>query len=123
MVATPPDIIVLGTDWRNRSLLRAQLIEEGYDVVAVDQWPIPALYRRHGLEPRLLLIDLQGLPATRETLNEVRDSVRPDHVLVLTALGSLPAPEVRAFGFNVVERPASIGEVVAATAALLSDHV
>jgi hypothetical protein len=45
----PPDVIVLGPEWPERALLRAQLIEEGYEVVAVDAWPIPRPYRRAGM--------------------------------------------------------------------------
>jgi hypothetical protein len=42
----PPDVIVIGAEWPERALLRAQLIEEGHEVIAVDTWPIPRLYRR-----------------------------------------------------------------------------
>ena len=59
----PPDVIVLGPQWPQRALLRAQLIEERYEVVAVDAWPIPRLYRRAGMTPRVLLIDLHELHA------------------------------------------------------------
>jgi hypothetical protein len=38
----------------------------------------------------------------------------------VTALGSLTGKEVRGLGFNVIERPATIGQIVAATGALLS---
>jgi hypothetical protein len=48
----PPDVILLGPEWPERALLRAQLIEDGYDVVAIDAWPIPRLYRRSGMRPR-----------------------------------------------------------------------
>jgi hypothetical protein len=116
----PPDVIVLGAGWPERALLRAQLIEEGHEVVAVDSWPIPRLYRRAGMKPRVLLIDLHQLPNPRETLDEVRLVLPPERVLVVTALGSLTAGEVRARGFHVIERPASIGQIVGATAALLS---
>jgi hypothetical protein len=97
---------------------RAQLTEEGHEVVAVDRWPIPRLYRRAGMKPGVLLIDLLELPDPRETLDAVR--LPPERVLVVTALGSLPAAEVRARGFHVIERPASIGQIVSQTAALLS---
>jgi hypothetical protein len=30
-----PDVMVLDSEWRDRALLRAQLIEEGYEVVGV----------------------------------------------------------------------------------------
>jgi hypothetical protein len=116
----PPDVIVLGAEWPERALLRAQLIEEGHEVVAVDTWPIPRLYRRTGMKPRVLLIDLHELPNPRETLDEVRFVLPPERVLVVTALGSLAAGEVRERGFNVIERPVTIGQIVSETAALLS---
>jgi hypothetical protein len=116
----PPDVIVLGAEWPERALLRAQLIEEGHEVVAVDTWPIPRLYRRPGMKPRVLLIDLHKLPNPREMLDEVRFVLPPERVLVVTALGSLTAGEVRARGFHVIERPVSIGQIVSETAALLS---
>jgi hypothetical protein len=115
-----PDVIVLDAQWPERALLRAQLIEEGHEVVAVDTWPIPPLYRRPGMTPRVLLIDLRELPKPRETLEEVRFAVPPERVLVVTALGSLTGDEVRALGFNVIERPATIGQIVAEVGALLA---
>jgi len=116
----PPDVMVLGSVRRDRALLRAQLIEDGFEVVAVDGWPIPRVYRRPGMKPRLLLIDLHELPRPRETLDEVRLIFPAEQVLVVTALGSLPAEQVRQFGFNVVERPVMIGDVVRSAAELLS---
>ena len=115
-----PDVLVIGGIWPQRALLRAQLIEEGYEVSAVDAWPIPRRYRLPGTTPRVLLIDLQGLPDPRAMLNEVPLVVPRDRVVVVTALGALPGDEVRRLGFNVVERPASIGQVVAATTKLLT---
>jgi hypothetical protein len=120
MIPKPPDVIVLGAEWPQRALLRAQLIEEGHEVVAVDTWPIPRLYRRPGMKPRVLLIDLRELPKPRETLEEVRVVLPPERVLVVTAIGSLTGEEVRGLGFNVIERPVTIGLIVAATGALLS---
>jgi hypothetical protein len=66
------------------------------------------------------LIDLHKLPNLREMLDEVRFVLPPERVLVLTALGSLTAEEVRARGFHVIERPVSIGQIVSETTALLS---
>ena len=120
MEPKPPDVIVLGAVWPGRALLRAQLIDEGHEVVAIDTWPIPRLYRQPGMKPRVLLIDLHELPKPRETLNEVRVVFPPDRVLVVTALGSLAVDELRALGFNVVARPASIGQIVATIGELLS---
>ena len=116
----PPDVILLGAKWPERALLRAQLIEEGHEVVALDHWPIPRLYRRSGMKPRVLLIDLHEFPNPRDTLDEVRFVLPPERVLVVTALGSLTGEEVRRRGFKVIERPATIGQIVAAAGELLS---
>ena len=32
----PPDIVLLSADWPSRALIRAQLLEEGFEVVATD---------------------------------------------------------------------------------------
>lgn len=117
---TPPDIILLGPEWPERALLRAQLIEEGYDVVALDVWPIPRLYRRPGMKPRVLLIDLRGLPDPRETLDEVRFVIPPDRVLVITALGGLTNDDVRRLGFPVIGRPATVSQIVSTVRGVLS---
>jgi hypothetical protein len=116
----PPDVLVVCAEWPERALLRAQLIEESYEVVAVDTWPIPPLYRRPGMKPLVLLIDVHELPNPRDTLDEVRFVMPPERVLVVTALGSLTAEEVEKRGFNVIARPATIDQIVAATARLLS---
>jgi hypothetical protein len=116
---TPPDIVLLGPEWRERALLRAQLIEEGHDVIAIDAWPIPRLYRQPGMTPRMMIVDLHGLPDPRATLDELRLVIPPDRVLVVTALGTLTADEIRRLGFRTIARPATIGEIVAAAASLL----
>jgi hypothetical protein len=121
MDPTPPDVIFLGAEWRERALLRAQLIEEGLEVVAIDEWPMPRVYRLPGMKPRVLLIDLQGLPNPRETLDELRFVLPPDRVLVVTALGALTGNEVRRLGFTAIERPVTIGQIAAATVSLVAD--
>jgi NTE family protein len=120
MDQTPPDVILLVAEWRERALLRAQLIEEGYDVIATDTWPIPRRYRQPDMKPRVLIVDLRGLPDARATLEEVRFVIPPDRVLVLMALGALTENEVRRLGFKALERPTTVGQVVAAAATLLS---
>jgi DNA-binding response OmpR family regulator len=114
-----PDVLLLASEWPERALLRAQLIEEGYEVVAVEAWPLPKLYRVPGMEPRLLLVDLQGLSRPRETLAELWQVGGPTRVLVVTALGTVTADEARALGFDTIQRPATIGQIVTAVAALL----
>lgn len=115
-----PDIVLLGPEWPERALLRAQLLEEGYDVVATDAWPIPRQFLRPGGKPRVLIIDLRGLPAPHDTLDEVRGVMPPDRVVVVTAMGTMTADEIRRLGFHVVTRPVAVRDVVAAAASVLS---
>jgi hypothetical protein len=117
-----PDVMVIGGEWPERALLRAQLIEEGYDLVTVAVWPMPRRYRQPGRLPRVAIIDLRGLPKPRETLLEVRLVLPPSRVVVLTALGSLTVDEVRALGCHAIERPTSIGTIVAAIRPLLQNE-
>ncbi len=119
MTGRRPDIVLLGPEWPMRALLRAQLVEDGYEVIATDSWPIPRQYLHAAMAPRLVIIDLHGLADPQAALDEVAALLRPDRVLVVTALGTLAPDAVRARGFHVVARPATVGEIVAAAAALL----
>jgi hypothetical protein len=110
---------VLGPEWPARALLRAQLIEDGWDVVATDAWPIPRQFLRHGMRPRAIVIDLHGLPDPRVTLDELRTVVDPSRVLVIAALGTLSREEIESMEFHTIERPASVGEIASAVARLL----
>src|SRR4029434_4235330 len=120
MDTNAPDVILLGPQWPDRALLRAQLIEQGYGVVAIDRWPIPRPYRRPAMKPRAMIIDLRGLPDPRATLDEVRFVIPPHRVIVLMALGTLAKDDVQRLGFNVINRPATVGDVVAAVARVLA---
>jgi hypothetical protein len=119
MELTPPDVLLLGPQWPERALLRAELIEAGYDVVAIDAWPMPRLYREPGMKPRLAIVDLQGLPEPRMVLDELRVVIPTDRVLVITALGTVTVDEIRDMRYQVVRRPTSVRDVVAAAANLL----
>jgi len=73
--------------------------------------------RRHlrpGMKPRLALVDLKGLPNPVDLLNDLRVLMKPDHVLVLTALGAVPESEIERLGFRTVSRPIAIEHVVGA---------
>jgi len=120
MDTKPPDVLLLSAEWPERALLRAQLIEQGYEVVAIDRWPIPRLYRQPAMKPRVIIVDLRDLPDPRATLDEVRTILLPDRVVVLMALGTVSEDEVRHLGFNVIDRPVTVGDVVAAVGRVLA---
>jgi ActR/RegA family two-component response regulator len=115
-----PDIVLLGVDRRTRAPLRAQLIEDGLEVVATDTWPMMRRHLHPGEKPRLAIVDLQGLDDPAGVLEALRALMKPDRVIVLTALGSVPAAEVERAGFRTLHRPASIEEVAAAARSALA---
>jgi hypothetical protein len=115
-----PDIALIGSEWPARALLRAQLIDEGYEVVASDGWPIPRQFLQPRLKPRLVIVDLRGLANPVEALSEIRALFGRERVLVISALGVLPPEQLRQFGFQVVDRPAAVQDIVSAVARMLA---
>ncbi|PYR15508.1 MAG: hypothetical protein DMG00_00395 [Acidobacteria bacterium] len=113
-MTSPPDIVLLGAEWPSRALLRAQLIEEGFDVLATDSWASMRRALRPGLKPKLAIVDLKGLADPETILQELRVLMKPARVLVLTALGAVPHERIESVGFRVLRRPVVIEDVVAA---------
>jgi hypothetical protein len=116
----PPDIVLLSADWHTRAPLRAQLIEDGFEVLAADTWPLMREHLRPGSKPRLAIVDLQGLENPQEVLDGLRVLMKPERVLVLASLGTVPPEEIAGAGFRVLNRPASIEQVVAAARGALA---
>ena len=122
MRPTPPDIVLLATEWQPRALIRAQLIEEGFEVVATSAWPMMRQHLRPGIKPRLALVDLKGLQDPGGVLNDLHVLMKPDHVLVLTANGTASRPEVERLGFQALSRPVVIQDVVRSVAKALVER-
>ena len=116
----PPDVVLLSADRRTRAPLRAQLIEDGFEVVGTETWPAMRAHLRPGAKPGVAIVDLQGLPNPTEVLDGLPVLMTPGRVLVLTALGTVPPEEIARAGFRVVHRPASIEEVVTAARSALA---
>jgi len=112
--ARGPDIVLLAAEWQPRALIRAQLIEEGFEVVATSTWPMMRRHLRPGMKPRLALVDLKGLPNPVNLLNDLRVLIKPDHVLVLAALGTMPQSDIKRLGFRTMSRPVTIEDIVEA---------
>jgi DNA-binding response OmpR family regulator len=117
------DILLIGPEWPTRALLRAQLIEDGYEVAALDDLPVPLEYLDPDRRPRLVIVDLQGLTGPDKALEDLRIVFGADLVLVIAALGSVRAEDLRAAGFHTIARPTSVGDVVGRVKQLLGDRV
>lgn len=118
MHAPPPDIVLVGHDWKPRALLRAQLIENGLEVLATDTWPDARRQLLAGTTPRLVIVDLQGLPDAETVLSELNVLMGPRRVLVLAAAATLPRATIEQFTPNVLARPVTIDTIVTTVAHL-----
>ena len=114
-----PDVVLIDARWPRRALLRAQLIEEGCDVIATDDWATARTYVEALLKPRLVIVDLQDLPTAELILDELDAHIDPSRVLVLTSLGTLSSEELSQRGFHVLGRPSSVRNVVQRVSDLL----
>jgi DNA-binding response OmpR family regulator len=110
----PPDILLLATDRLIRAPLRAQLIEDGFEVIGTDTWPTLRQHLRPGAKPLVTIVDLHDLPDADKVLRDLRVLMKPDRVIVLTALGSIPADDVERLGYVVLRRPIAIGAIAEA---------
>jgi len=108
----PPDVVLLSVDRLTRAPLRAQLIEDGFEVIATDAWPAMRQHLRPGTRPVLVIIDLHDLPEPLQILNDVGVLMRPERIIVLMALGSVAIDAFERRGYVIVHRPASIGSIV-----------
>jgi ActR/RegA family two-component response regulator len=115
----PPDVVLLGTEWQPRALIRAQLIEQGFDVVATDTWAKMRRHLRPGATPRFAIVDLKGLSNPKQVLSDLRLLMKPNQVLVLTAIGTVQAADLERLRFLRLARPVAIKDVVDAAAAAI----
>lgn len=111
----------MGHDWNPRALLRAQLIENGFEVLATDTWPDARRQLLVGATPRLVIVDLQGLPDAEAVLSELNLLTGPQRVLVLAAAATLPRERIELYTSNVLARPVTIETIVATVARLVGE--
>jgi hypothetical protein len=116
----PPDIVLLGPRWNPRAPLRAQLIEDGFEVIATDTWPMMRRCLRPGSKPKLAIVDLQGLDDPAGVLRDLQRLMPPARVLVVSSLGTVPRTDIEQLGFHVVERPTTIERIGATVRAIIS---
>jgi hypothetical protein len=120
---SPPDIVLLAPEWATRLAIRAQLIEDGFDVVATDTWSMLRSVLRPGMKPRAVLVDLKALPDPVRVLDDLPLLMKPDRVLVITASGTVSHDDVAQRGFHVVSRPLILADVVGTAEELVRSHV
>ena len=115
------DVLLIAPAWKQRALIRAQLIEEGLDVMAIETSDeAELLLSRGAVRPRATVMALEDEDHPEATLTTLVRLVRPERLVVLTAARALPPDRVRAIGAtNVIARPYAVGDVVDAVRAVL----
>lgn len=119
MPQTAVDVVFLAADWQSRTLIRAQLIEQGLEVVATDSWPVMRRHLRVGAKPRLAIVDLKDLPDPHMVLRDLGVLMKPERVLVLSSIATVPPDETERLGFHTTPRPFAIEDVVRTAAAMI----
>ena len=117
------DIVLLAAQWPERALIRAQLIERGFEVWATDDWD--SLRRRLSPRwmPRVAIVDLKDLPNPERVTRELSTLVGRPRLIVLTASGTMRTVDIERSAFRVLNRPIDVGRIVdAATAAMTASH-
>jgi len=117
----PTDVAMLAVDWATRAPLRAQLIEEGFEVVATDTWAAMRRSLRPGHKPQLALVDLKDLPNADLVLADLEVLMRPDQVFVIAALGTIPPSTLERRGVHVIHRPVTIDDIVSTVSGALRE--
>ena len=114
-----PDVVLLGAEWKPRALIRAQLIEDGFEVVATDAWPMMRRHLRPGAKPGVALVDLKDLEDPERVLRDLAVLMKPERVFVLTAAATVPRAAITRLGFRVLDRPLTIAAIVSAVRSAL----
>ena len=107
-------ILIAGKDWTARALLRAQLIEDGFDAEAfADVTEVVDLLWGSAEMPSLLIVDLF------KSANSAQDTATLSHwaklfpIWVLTDHGTAGGGELEGQGFErVLSRPIDVGILV-----------
>jgi CheY-like chemotaxis protein len=115
-------ILLIAADMNERRLLYGQLLESGYDVL-----PLPGMVRAlaallpHSIQPRLILLDVQGDEAATPQSVEYLKSLAPD-IPLIAIVGSIDRELWQPLETGVatlLHRPITVARIVAAVEQIL----
>jgi hypothetical protein len=117
----PPRILLVMPEHWPRALLRAELIERGYDVVGTPDLPaalLPRPVEKDRGPVRVIVIDQDVLVEPQSRLLDLLVSRHPNARLVLLSRAQLEMPP--GAWDQIVRRPALIGEIASSIEQALS---
>ena len=109
------EILLIAADWQLRALVRAQLLEEGFDVRALPSLEIALAHLlRSGGQPRLTIVDTQGLQVEARQLSDLwRLTGQAPLILCGRALSGEVLVQEGLVPAGVLLRPFRVGDLVA----------
>jgi DNA-binding response OmpR family regulator len=112
-----PVVFVVSRDWTLRAAVRAELREAGVEALGLETADDVGKMLGRGVSPALVVVDAAELeaPLAREALGNLARTVA---VLVIESR-TAPAPDLP--GAERLQRPVSVGEIVARVLARLAE--
>lgn len=107
-------VVLVGKDWQTRALLRAQLIEEGLEVEAVEtvREALRTL-QEPALRPSLLIVDLCSSEDPSTEIEQLAAWAARIPVWIIASRNLLAEPQLKGRGFELIlVRPIDVGELV-----------
>jgi DNA-binding response OmpR family regulator len=107
------DVLLIAADWQFRRLVYAQLLEEGYSVLALPALEAALIYLLRGGEPsRLTVLDLQGQEVTGQQLQDLAQLTGQAPLIVCG--GAIDRVTLTQAGVpaKVLLRPFTVGDLV-----------
>lgn len=107
-----PVIWIIDSQQWPRANLRAELIERDFEAVGFSEFAhaLAALYDSHSVKPRIIVLELVGLPVKKDELDVLTRTGIP--VILLGGATELNGPLIRESKWAaVLQRPFTIGKV------------
>ena len=107
-------ILIAGKDWQARAFLRAQLLEEGFDVEAYESIPDAlAALRQPGQLPDLFIADISASADPSADVEALSAWSREVPIWVIASRTFIIEKGLKGRGFEtILLRPIELGEVV-----------
>ncbi|MGO8792629.1 MAG: hypothetical protein ACLQVL_35300 [Terriglobia bacterium] len=107
-------ILIAGKDWQARSMLRAQMLEEGFEVEAHESIPdaLTALERGANV-PDLLIADISSSDEPSADVEALSAWSRQFPIWIIASRTYIVEKDLRGHGFEMtLLRPLDVGEIV-----------
>jgi DNA-binding response OmpR family regulator len=119
------EIILIASEWKARRFIMAQLLEEGYEVMALRTIEEAMMLLGQGMmRPHLIILDTAGQSLNEAILADLRTLAGDVPILVCTGPFDLAQFDFEEAGLaHLLVRPFTVGDVVDRVSQLLGKQV